>query len=310
MAKTLTQQQIANLWVQQGGDPKYANLMARIALRESGGRPKINNRGTNSNGTVDWGLYQVNDIWRKDPVVGPLFQSGAILTPQGATKAAIHILKTQGPQAWATYNAATDKQYLGGFHGSGTYKPSGGGGGGRVTTYKTTSTDPALRQQAALNYLSDNSPDALINLASSLAAAKVTSTRKVRSGGGGGNGGAQAPANPGNLPTWHKPKDLFELFWQGPGGVDVKYGQLEPQGFVSGHTDHVHVAANRKAVVKLGKLAQRMGLNVGENPHFGGVHPVHAPHSFHYSGRAIDVSGDPAKERAFARRVARYYGVK
>lgn len=120
----MSEQQIAALWVREGGDAKWANVMARIAKRESGGRPQINNKGLNQNGTVDWGLYQVNDVWRKDPVVGPLFRSGRILTAEGATKAAIHILKTQGPKAWATYNAGTDKQYLGAFNGDTTKAPS------------------------------------------------------------------------------------------------------------------------------------------------------------------------------------------
>lgn len=105
----------------------------------------------------------------------------------------------------------------------------------------------------------------------------------------------------------HSP--LKELFWQGSGGIDVKNGKVIPQGSVSGHTDHVHVAAGPKTVVALAKLAQQMGLNVGENPHFGGVHPVHVPGSYHYKGEAIDVSGDPRKERAFARKVAKLYGL-
>jgi len=110
--------QLAQLFVQAGGSQKYARLMANLAQRESGGRPTINNRGTNRNGTVDWGLWQINDIWRKDPVVGPLFRSGAILTPEGNARAAVHILKVQGPKAWATYQPGTDAKYLGGFNGA------------------------------------------------------------------------------------------------------------------------------------------------------------------------------------------------
>jgi hypothetical protein len=150
----LSEQQIAQGWVNQGGNPKYADLMAKIALRESGGRPGINNRGTNSNGTVDWGLFQVNDIWRHDPVVGPLFRSGAILTQQGATKAAIHILKVQGPKAWATYNPATDQKYLGAFNG-GSQPASPSPGPAPSTSTRTVTTpgvdNSALRRQ----YLSD-----------------------------------------------------------------------------------------------------------------------------------------------------------
>lgn len=64
-------------------------------------------------------------------------------------------------------------------------------------------------------------------------------------------------------------------------------------------------------IVEIGHWAEnKFGLNVGENPHFGGVAPVHATNSYHYSGRAIDVSGDPATMRKFAHAVAKRYGSK
>jgi hypothetical protein len=103
-----------------------------------------------------------------------------------------------------------------------------------------------------------------------------------------------------------KGSQIKELFWQGPGGINIKNGQLEPQGFVPGHQDHVHVAAGPKTVVELGRVAQGMGLHVGENPHFGGVNPVHVQDSYHYKNEAIDVSGDTKKMAAFARYVKRY----
>lgn len=44
-------------------------------------------------------------------------------------------------------------------------------------------------------------------------------------------------------------------------------------------------------LVSLGRELQAMGFDVGENPAFGGVTPgVHAPNSYHYRGRAIDVN--------------------
>jgi hypothetical protein len=103
---------------------------------------------------------------------------------------------------------------------------------------------------------------------------------------------------------------LLELFWQGQGGINAKNGKIQPQGFVSGHKDHVHVAAGPKTIVQLGKLAQSMGLRVGENPHFGKVNPVHVANSYHYKGEAIDVSGSPAAMRAYAHRVASLYGIQ
>jgi hypothetical protein len=114
----------------------------------------------------------------------------------------------------------------------------------------------------------------------------------------------------GGTTSVHGKSPLLELFWQGAGGINAKDGKRVPQGFVSGHKDHVHVAAGPKTVVQLGKLAQSMGLNVGENPHFGKVNPVHVQNSYHYKGEAIDVSGDPARMRAYAHRVAKLYGIR
>jgi phage-related protein len=43
-------------------------------------------------------------------------------------------------------------------------------------------------------------------------------------------------------------------------------------------------------LVDIGHQLQLGGFQVSENPYFGGVHPVHAPNSYHYKGRAIDVN--------------------
>jgi hypothetical protein len=63
-----------------------------------------------------------------------------------------------------------------------------------------------------------------------------------------------------------------------------------------------------RGIVDLGHVAQRMGLHVGENPAFGGVSPVHAPNSYHYQGRAVDVSGSPQQMAAYAHTLAQQYG--
>lgn len=64
----------------------------------------------------------------------------------------------------------------------------------------------------------------------------------------------------------------------------------------------------KKQIVEVGKLAEKQGLSVGENPHFGGVDPVHVTGSYHYKARAIDVSGSTEQMRAFAHFVAKKYG--
>lgn len=77
-------------------------------------------------------------------------------------------------------------------------------------------------------------------------------------------------------------------------------------GAIGGHTDHVHVSADQKFLVKLGRYAESLGLRVGENPAFGGVGGGHTQGSYHYKKDgtgAIDVSGDPRTMRKFARTV-------
>jgi hypothetical protein len=68
--------------------------------------------------------------------------------------------------------------------------------------------------------------------------------------------------------------------------------------------------AGSSDIVSLGKVAQEMGLHVGENPAFGGVGGSHVPNSYHYKGEAIDVSGDPEKMKAFNERMYKEYGQK
>ncbi len=103
---------------------------------------------------------------------------------------------------------------------------------------------------------------------------------------------------------------LKELFYNGPGGVNVDNGKRVPKGFVSGHTDHVHVAAGPKTVKTLARLAQDMGLTVRELAPFDKVDPVHTSGSYHYRKQAADISGDPRKMAEYSRRVARIYGIK
>ena len=66
--------------------------------------------------------------------------------------------------------------------------------------------------------------------------------------------------------------------------IEVLYGKN-----VEGHTGHLHLAAE-KGLKKLGRVLERKGFDVGENPAFGGVDPVHTQGSQHYSGNAFDVN--------------------
>jgi hypothetical protein len=107
-------------------------------------------------------------------------------------------------------------------------------------------------------------------------------------------------------------KVLELIFNNGGKGYGIKDGQVvDGQSVFSavwgGHANHVHVAAGPKTVVALGKAAQRLGLNVGENSHFGGENPAsHVAGSYHNKDEAIDVSGAKPLMERFAKYVARY----
>ena len=177
-------------------------------------------------------------------------------------------------------------------------------GGGPVTTTTMPGVDnSAARGQLIAQYLGRRNQDPLDF------ALGIRSLQDVAPTSTATRSGANASAN-SDSPHPQGRSRLLELFWQGAGGINAKNGKKVPQGFVSGHQDHVHVAAGPKTVVELGRLAQGMGLHVGENPHFGKVNPVHVANSYHYKGEAIDVSGDPGRMRAFAHRVASMYGIK
>jgi hypothetical protein len=104
---------------------------------------------------------------------------------------------------------------------------------------------------------------------------------------------------------------LRESFYNGPGGVNVDDGKKVAKGYVSGHTDHVHAAAdNDEDRIWLEVQAKKRGLTVTSEG--GGKH---AAGSFHYQrtkkgrSKGIDVSGDPAAMAAYSRDVARYFGI-
>src|SRR5437588_6657990 len=131
----LSYAQIEGLWVQAGGDPKLASLMAAIAMAESGGHPfEINDDA----GTGDYsvGLWQVNYFDGLAQSRTAAFGSPESLRrdPLAQSRAAISILKSQGLSAWTTYTRGTYQQFLQGGvtpDTSGTY---GSGSGATATT--------------------------------------------------------------------------------------------------------------------------------------------------------------------------------
>lgn len=195
LKRKLTPNEVVSEFVHQAPDrlDKFAPLMEKIAERESSLETRARNDGLNTNGTVDHGLYQVNDIWRNDPVIGPLFKSGAIYTKAGATKAAIRILEVQGPKAWATFKPGVDEKYIGKMPAGplGTGGTGGSGGGARPTAgtpmklnYGTESIeapDPELlRKQFFAQWYASKHPDSLlVKLGAVDPAMSTTSTLKL-----------------------------------------------------------------------------------------------------------------------------------
>ena len=153
---------------------------------------------------------------------------------------------------------------------------------------------PSFSQADLLTYAQNRQrPDALGTLIASGTTAPVAAeapARKVKK--------AKSSASP---------KSVYELFYDPQGGW--KFGGRIAA--IGGHSDHVHVAADRKRVIYIGRQAQKMGLRVSEQSAFSGSKPTggHAPNSYHYKDEAIDVSGSPAKMAAFAKWTRRNYNL-
>jgi len=99
----LTAEQIRQLWVAHGGDPATVDTAAAVALAESGGRPGATNH-SNSNGTVDRGLFQINSI------------HGANSTYDLGANVAYAVQLSHGGHNWSPWVAYTSgayRRYLG-----------------------------------------------------------------------------------------------------------------------------------------------------------------------------------------------------
>lgn len=102
---------------------------------------------------------------------------------------------------------------------------------------------------------------------------------------------------------------IVEAFYDPIGQWDNGEFKTTPIG---NHSDHVHLSfATPKAALRYIKIAQEMGLHVGENEWVDPVDPVHVNGSFHYQAwevdgrtlnKAIDVSGEPDAMAQFFRR--------
>jgi hypothetical protein len=188
-------------------------------------------------------------------------------------------------------------------------KGSGGtlnkGGGKSRYGAPSFQTDPGVdnsgvRQGLMQQYLLDRgSPDALLSLGLSLRDAQDTPATTSLVPGQPRRGQGSSPARGSG-----KRVDVNELFYD-PLGWYLDEGKQQAGG-IGGHGDHLHASANSESdAVRIGKWAERMGLTVREQSHFDPVDPVHTGGSFHYTDRAVDVSGDPKKLRKLARKIKR-----
>ena len=100
---TYSYAQLEALWIQAGGDPNVAGLMAAIGLAESSGDSTSMNYTDNNGTQTSVGLWQVSSgTHNYDP---------SWTTPLGNAREAVAKYKTQGLSAWGTYDTGAYKQY-------------------------------------------------------------------------------------------------------------------------------------------------------------------------------------------------------
>lgn len=102
---TFSYGQLEGLWINAGGSPALAPIMAAIALGESGGDPNATNKTDNNGKQTSWGLWQLSDGTHDQPVPG-------ILEPETNAEQAVKKYKSQGLQAWGVYTSGKYKQFL------------------------------------------------------------------------------------------------------------------------------------------------------------------------------------------------------
>jgi hypothetical protein len=105
---------LAALWVQAGGAPGVAQLMASVALAESGGNPAAHNRSGAS------GLWQI---------LGVPF-AGNVWDPLTNARMAVAKYRSQGLGAWEAYSNGSYRRYTG--DGTGWSRPRMAGGRARA----------------------------------------------------------------------------------------------------------------------------------------------------------------------------------
>jgi hypothetical protein len=97
--------QLEQLWINNGGSPSQAPLMAAIALAESSGNPASTNPNDNNGRQTSWGLWQLSNGTHSMPVAN-------ILDPNVNAQQAVKKAKSQGLSAWGTYTSGAYRKYM------------------------------------------------------------------------------------------------------------------------------------------------------------------------------------------------------
>lgn len=100
-------EQLRNLYLQAGGTPKYAGVMAAVALAENRkGDPKATHK--NTNGSVDQGLWQINSS------NAGLYKGQNIFDPLVNAKAAVALAEHSGngPKNWTQFRNGEWLNYI------------------------------------------------------------------------------------------------------------------------------------------------------------------------------------------------------
>lgn len=102
---SLSNAELEGLWIAAGGAPEMAEVMAAIALAESGGNPNALNPTDNNGTQTSWGLWQISNGTHNEPVPN-------ILDPFVNAQQAVAKVASQGLHAWGTYDSGVFGRYL------------------------------------------------------------------------------------------------------------------------------------------------------------------------------------------------------
>lgn len=104
----LTAVQVARYAAKAGFSGNDLAIAIAVAQAESGLRPDADNTGLNSNGSTDYGLWQINTVHKA------LFEKyhNNWKDPLTNAKMAFEVFKGSGWRAWSTYNAGKHKQFM------------------------------------------------------------------------------------------------------------------------------------------------------------------------------------------------------